>query len=179
MNCVRFRNNFSEGLNFNSFKGTISNSQFRDANKWHKTTIIHKEGIMEFRKSHEFAPIFASLVEVRNLIRIIDYANSFYKEIGYFGGYKIYLEIGNLGEYSFGETFGNSRGLYSHSLNELNEFIEIDSLLTQDSEKNRLKILELMKMVGGVVGVYGEGAYENIKIELGLLPNPRRTIQED
>jgi len=165
-------NNFSEGPNFNSYKSTISNSVFRDERMWHKSTIAHKNGIIEFRRSHDYASVFASSAEIEKLIKIITYANEFYKRINYFGGYKIYMEIGNVGKYYFGETFDNPRGLYSYSLGELNEFIEIEPLPTQESSKNNLKILELIKRVGGVVGVHNEEPYEQIKLELGLLPNP-------
>jgi len=161
-------NDFSEGVNFNSYKGTVSNSIFSDSRKWHKSTIMHKNGIIEFRKSHDYVVIFASIVETRNLIKIINYTNNFYKKIGYFGGYKICMEIGNIGKYGFGKTLENSEGLYGYSLGELKEIIEIDPLLIQNPLKNSLKILELMKLIGGVVGIRGDDPYEEIKKELKL-----------
>lgn len=162
------RNNLSEGIDFDSYKGTISNSMFSDGRKWHRATIIHKTGIIEFRRSHEYAEIFGAYREAELLLKLISLTNDFYRKIDYYGGYKIYIEIGNLGRYAFNPTWGNTTGVYEMSIGALQESINLDPLLVQESPKNNLKILELIKTVGGTVGVNGDGAYQNIKTLLSI-----------
>ena len=163
-------NPLSEGQDFPTYGGNIANSRFINGEKWLYATIVHSNGIVEFRRSGRWVEIFASSVETPKLITLINFTNEFYKKLNYFGGYKICIEIGNLGRYGFHETFSNSRGLYEHSVGKLRKSIEIDSLLVQEQHKNNLKILELIKTVGGTVGVSGEGAYQGVKQILGLLP---------
>lgn len=162
------KNPLSEGLNFRAFRGTIANSQFTDARQWHKSCVIHKNGIIEFRRSHDYAGIFASSKEASILLNITSFTNCIYKALKYYGGYRIFLEIGNTGKYAFMPTFFNQSGVFEKSIGELQENIEIEPLLIQQPSKNSLKILELIKLVGGTVGVNGEGNYQDVKKVLGI-----------
>jgi hypothetical protein len=166
-NSIRSR--VANGSYVNSYRGTIANVMFTDQRKWQRSTILHKNGIIEFRRSHDYATGYGASAEAAHLIELVNYANNFYKKIQYFGGYRIYMEIGNIGQYWFADDMmANPRGIYNYSLGELQEFIEIDSLLVQNEAKNKLKILELIRTVGGTIGVNGEAPYRDVKASLGI-----------
>jgi len=163
------QNPITEGRNFPAYNGNIANFFFSDERKWIKSTIIHQNGIIEFRRSKDFIEYFASYVEAQKLLSLIDFANQFFSKINYYGGYKICLEIGNLGKYAFNPTFENTQGVYNFSLGEFRTSVEFESILTQQDDKNKLKIFEIMKIVGGTVEVSDEEAYKEVKELLGLI----------
>ena len=160
----------SQGRYINSYKSTVTNVIFTDQRKWHRSTIVHRNGIIEFRRSHAYAEFFNSSAEATHLLELIKYANQFYGKIAYFGGYKIYMEIGNVGNQVFSDDMmGNSKGLYHYSLGELKDFVQIDPIIVQNENSNKLKILELIKIVGGTIELSEEEAYLNAKKALGLI----------
>jgi len=158
----------TSGVSLNSYSGTTVYTRFSDDRKFWHSIIFHKNGILEYRRSHDYVPGFASSLEVKKILLLIKLTNQFYKKISYFGGYNLYLEVGNLGKFWFNPTFENSTGEHQVSVGNFIEDIELESILTQTDEKNSILILELMKMLGGNLGITGEEHYILIKSILGI-----------
>lgn len=158
----------NSGITFNSYEGTILHTNYSDDNKFRSCIIFHKNGVIEFRRNNDFADIFASSSQTKKILKLIELTNQLYRKINYFGGYKLYLQIGNLGEFGFHPTFMNHTGGHSVPIRDFIGSIELESALTQTDEKNSILILELMKLLGGNLGISGEGHYMGIKSILGI-----------
>lgn len=157
------------GRAFNSYESTVVHTNYSNDNKFKSCMIFHRNGIIELRQSHDFVTVFSSSAQVEKILEFIKLSNKFYEQVGYFGGYKIYLQIGNLGDFYFNRTMSHMDGRHQVSVGSFIGGIELEPILTQTDEKNGASILELMKMLGGNLGISGDGHYANIKPLLGIV----------
>lgn len=156
------------GITLNSYGSTITHTNHSNDDKFKSCIIFHKNGVIEYRRSHDVIGGFASSLEAEKILKLIKLTNQLYEKTNYFGGYNLYLEIGNLGKFWFNPTFENIHGEHLVSVGSFIENIELESVLTQTDEKNSILILELIKMLGGNLGISGEGHYARIKSVLGI-----------
>lgn len=151
------------GRAFNSYESTIIHTHYNNEDKFKSCVIFHKNGIIELRQSHNFVTVFPSFSQVEKILDLINLANKFYEQINYLGGYKLYLQIRNLEEFYFNKTIEYIDGKHQVSVSNFIGNVELESILTQTNEKNGTAILELIKILGGNLGISGEENYANIK----------------
>jgi len=155
------------GVASNNYKNTIIISNYGNSDDiCTDCLIVHRTGILEYRRNLTEDPIFRSGIEIRKLGGLLYWGINLLKKMNSFGGLSFFTKVSNISKFGFSPSYGNSTGSFDFTGNDILEGTQFPDLTLVDDDLIKSKILEIIIQIGNYLGVNEECGYRLEKEQL-------------